>query len=419
MAKARRTGGLLRQATRRDARALAELWVRAFPDERTVDDRVRQLESRALYGGIDDCWMLERAGHLVAGCRLYPFRQFLAGAELPMLGLGAVAVAPQARRQGIGAALCRDALRIGRERGDVVSALYPFRPDFYRALGWGYVGTLLGFRFAARALESDAELVAGVRLAGQDDRPAIERCFARVAERSHGPIRRPAGAWDAHLAAPTDVVLHEDAGTLRGYLLVQRGRQRVAADRTLTVRELVAEGAVAYRALLGWIGAQADQWPQITYEARPDECFDLRLRDPRPPRFRPSRRRLWDPVARALRGPMLRVLDVPRALESRAWGAAPDSGFRARIEVRDRELPENAGPWAVEVGAGVARVVQGPCDAADASLIVEPATFAQIWAGEMAPSTACRLGSAQVEDPERLLDAAFAVSQSFWLPDAF
>ena len=68
--------------------------------------------------------------------------------------------------------------------------------------------------------------------------------------------------------------------------------------------------------LLGWIPLQRDHWRVARYDAAPDEQFWLRLRDPRPPGYRGTRR-LWDPVARIIRGPMLRILDVRQALERR------------------------------------------------------------------------------------------------------
>src|SRR5690606_42029006 len=81
-------------------------------------------------------------GRVIGACRAYRRSEHLGGPTVPMLGLAAVATAPNARRRGVGRALCREAIRLGRERGDVVSVLYPARPAFYRALGWGLVGEL-------------------------------------------------------------------------------------------------------------------------------------------------------------------------------------------------------------------------------------------------------------------------------------
>lgn len=423
MTRQREPAALLRPAVRKDAGRLAELWVGAFPDSRTAAQRRQQLLDNVPYGGIDDAWLIERDGQLVAACRLHPMRQFLAGAELPMMGVAGVAVASTARRRGLGAALCRDALRIAHERGDVVSVLYPFRPDFYAALGWGYVGELWSYRVATRALAPvDDDGARRVRRAEPGDRAAIEASYLRLAQRSHGPIRRSAGAWDQHLKDPAETVLSRDpdSGHVTGYVIARYGREPVHADRTLRIQELIAEDEGAARALWGWVAAQRDQRAVVTYDARPDEGFELRLSDPRPPRFADRRsRRLWTPTARVLRGPMLRVVSVGAALEARRWGALPGGGARIRLEVTDDELPSNLGPWSVEVEAGAARVVEGPCDGADASLTCDPSVFARIWAGEIRASDAGRLGLAAVDDPEALMDAAFAVRSGFWLADSF
>lgn len=414
---------LLQPAARRDAHRLAVLWTRAFPDRRTAAERTQQLLSNAPYGGIDDSWMVEREGRVVAACRLHHLSEFVAGATLRCLGVAGVAVASTARRQGLGAALCRDALRLGRDAGDVVSVLYPFRPDFYRALGWGYVGELRAYRVATAALPLDAAALARTRLAdGDEDRAAMEACYARVAEHSHGPIRRSRAVWDHHLSGAAEAVLalEPDGGAVRGYALVRYPRESIQVDRALRVQELVARDEAARHALWAWVAAQRDQRAVTTYDALPDEAFELRLSSPRPPRWaeHPARR-LWTPTARLLRGPMLRVLDVPAALGARRWGAVAAGGVRLRVEVRDAELPGNVGPWTVEVEAGAAAVTEGPCAAADAALTCDAAVFAAIWAGEVRASDAARLGLAEVEDPERLLDDAFAVPRSFWLPDAF
>lgn len=337
-----------------------------------------------------------------------------------MMGLAGVAVAPEARRQGLGAALCRHAIQIARARGDVVSVLYPFRPEFYRRLGWGYVGTLHSHRFAPAALAVDRDLANQVRPAEAADRHAIHDCYARLARHAHGPIARSENVWHQHLAghAYAAVVEHSSSGGIGGYIIVIAGRQRVNADRCLRIRELVAENGTAYKALLAWIGAQRDQWPQATYDARPDEQFERWLNDPRPPRFPKPKRPLWDPVATVLRGPMLRVLDVPVALEARRWGHLPQ-GVRLRIEVRDREVPENVGPWLVDLDGERARLVDGPCSTADAAVTTDAATFAQLWAGDLRASHAAGMDRAVLDDPDRILDTALAVHQSFWLPDEF
>lgn len=409
----------LRPAQPDDVRPLAELWALAFPGEHSVADRVRILEQGGPYGGLETAWVEEEGGRIVGAFRALRLTEYLAGTPLPMLGLASVAVSPSARRRGLGRRLCRHALRVGRERGDVVSILFPFRPAFYHALGWGLVGELHRYLFRPESLTQFGD-PNDVRIAGPEDRTSIAECYARVAPRSNGPIQRSERAWANHLdARGVHAFVYDDGGGVRGYLLAGYGRSRAPEQRVLHIRELIAEDDAAYRGLLGWIAAQRDQWRRVRYDARRDESFGHRLSDPRPPGFRPARA-LYFPTARLLRGPMLRVLDVPAALSARTgWGGEPGIALTLEIEVHDPELPENRGPWHLSIEEHGARVHPRGGTGADARLATDAATFAQIYAGELLPTTAARLGLAEIQGVPEALDRAFRVSQPFWLLDEF
>jgi hypothetical protein len=73
-----------------------------------------------------------------AAASAIPMRQNVRGAVLPMAGVSGVATHPLARRRGHVRALLTHLLRESRDAGQVVSALYPFRPSFYAR--FGYVG---------------------------------------------------------------------------------------------------------------------------------------------------------------------------------------------------------------------------------------------------------------------------------------
>jgi len=406
-----------RRAEASDARALAELWDQAFPGERSVAERTRQLEAGVPYGGLDASWLEEGPTGIVAAFKALRLVQWVAGAELPMLGLAAVAVAPGARRRGLGRRICREALRVGRERGDVVSVLFPFRPAFYRKLGWGSVGELRSHLFPPEALAEDAG-AAAVRPPNAADRAGLMECYERVAARSNGPIRRTPAIWAHHLGRPnTHAFVYERDG-VRGYLIASMGRGRAPDLRVLRILELVAEDDAAYRALLGWISWQRDQWRMVHYDARPDEDFAERLDDPRPPRFRYTRE-LWFPTGRILAGPMLRVLDVEAALAARPrWGNGA-LALTVEIEVEDAELPENRGPWHITLEGDAARVRRARGARPDARLATDASTFAQIYAGELSPGRARRLGRAVIDGDVATLDRLFHVEPRFWMPDEF
>lgn len=404
----------LRAATRNDIRDVAEVWLHAFPGERSLAERMHVLETGGVFDGIESVSVAEAGNRLAGAYKLYPLTQHIGGAALPMAGLAAVAVAPWARRRGVARVLCEHALRRARERSDVLSVLYPFRPDFYERLGWGTVGELHSFRFRPEHLRASGGH--DVQLARDDDLGFVKDCYARAANRSNGLIDRPAQLWRRILAPDhIHVYVRRAPGGIDGYLLLRYGRSSIPSERTLFVRELIADSDDARDALLGWVSLQRDLWRVIRYDAAPDEFFTHRLLDPRLPRHRGTRW-LWAPTARVIRGPMLRVLDIPRALEARTtWGDASPLTFELRVE--DRELPDNAGPFLVDFDGATACVRPG--SGAGVTLECDASGFARIYAGEIPASRAARLGLARVDGDARPLDRLFALSPAFRLLDEF
>lgn len=403
---------MIRRAQRDDIQALAALWARSFPGERTLEQRIRQLETGGVFGGIEATWIAEVGDRMAGAFRAYALTQHLHGCAYPMMGLGAVAVDETVRRRGIGRQLCVEAIRVGRQRGDVLSVLYPFRPAFYQALGWAHVGELHAFRFRPESLLRTGTV--DVLRAAADDTTALAACYARVAAATNGLIARTPRIWRQHLDGAAVHAYLTGAPRVEGYLIARFSRSRVPDERALYIHELVTETHHAYTGLLGWVAAQRDAWRVILYDAAPDEHFEHRLADPRPPGFR-SARYLWAPVYRSIRGPMLRVLDVPAAIERRArWG--PVAPLRFGLEVVDDVVPENTGPFAIDFDGHRARVSRGTVRPA---LRTSATGFAQIFAGELQLADAIRLDLAEVTGDASSIGALFHADTCFRLLDEF
>lgn len=403
----------IRAATRADIRSVAEVWLHAFPGERSLAERMHVLETGGQFDGIETVSVAEEGGRLTGAYKLYRLTQHVAGAALPMAGLAAVAVAPWARRRGVARQLCEHALRIARERGAVLSALYPFRPDFYERMGWGFAGELHCYRFRPEHLRARGGM--DVDLATESDRDAVRNVYARVARGSNGLIDRPEPVW-RRILAPTDlhVQVRRGGDAIDGYMILRYGRNTTPGERLLWIRELVAESPEAYDSLLGWVSLQRDLWRLIRYDATPDEAFTHRLTDPRPPGFR-NTRWLWTPSARVIRGPMVRLLDLPKALVARtAWG--DDRPITFDLLIDDPELPENHGPFRVDFDGERASVVEG--GGAPLVFRCNASVIARVFVGELLPSTAVRLGLAACDGDVFALDRVFR-SRSFRLLDEF
>ncbi|MBR9989244.1 MAG: GNAT family N-acetyltransferase [Gemmatimonadetes bacterium] len=404
---------MIRNAEHTDIDDLAGLWARAFPGERTVEQRVLHLETGGVFGGIETAWIAERGGRVTGAYRAYALTQHMHGTAFRMMGLASVAVDETARRRGVGREMCEHAIRVARERGDVLSVLYPFRPSFYLSLGWGMAGEMQAYRFRPESL-GEIGRGAGVRRAGPDDTAAIAACYDTVAADTNGLIARTPRIWRSHLEDDSTHAYLTGVEAVRGYMIVRFGRSSTPDDKPLFVRELVASDHDAYDALLGWISAQRDSLRIIHYDAAPDERFAHRLSEPRTPGFQPARY-LWAPVARVIRGPMLRILDVKAAIERRVrW--SPTAPMSFGLHLIDDLVPENEGPFEVDFGGSRATVKRG---AARPTLQLPISVFAQVFAGELSVREALMLGLAECDGDASAIDALFRVDRCFRLLDEF
>ena len=75
-------------------------------------------------------------GQLAACLTVLPFGQWFGGRRVPTGGVASVAVAPELRGRGVARALLSQALVAMRERGEVLSGLYPTTARLYRSMGW-------------------------------------------------------------------------------------------------------------------------------------------------------------------------------------------------------------------------------------------------------------------------------------------
>lgn len=331
----------LQPAVDGDIDEMAELWAEAFP-ERPAERRARELREGMVYGNLSDCWTVRVEGRIAGALRTYRFTTHLWGRAWPTMGLAGVATAPDFRRRGIGRRMCEAALRIARDRGDVLSMLFPFRTSFYRDLGFALVGSLHRYKFHPDELTTFPGWDRVERAPG--DGPQLARAiYDAVAPATNGLLARTERMWRFLQADGTYLYLHRNMrGEATGYVVV-RGKGGSPDKSALHVRELVARDREAYLALLGWLSVQRDQWSNIVYDAVRGEDFQRRLAHPRT-RGSGSPRGLWFHSAHLLRGPMLRILDLGAVL-----GCDPIGGAEGvpplPMQVRDPQFAENQGTW--------------------------------------------------------------------------
>ncbi len=382
-----------------DLDAFVAIVARAYPGIELHTPAAReQFKERARQQSRDDpairLYGLYRDDRLLGGMRLFDFDLNLFGQTVPAGGVGLVATDLFHKKMHVARDLLRFFLRHYRERRTPLALLYPFRPDFYKQMGFGYGAKLNRYRFRPRDLPLGRR--DHVRALGPADAAALLDCYTRVFGRTHGMIARTRPHFERVLASGENVVAGvEHDGHLAGYLIgmFKPARPGQFMPNDFVIDELLYESPAALGELLSFLHTQADQIETIHY-ATQDDGVSHWLRDPRDGSGGFANLS-HDSNTQAL-GLMYRVIDVPgifRVLESRDWGGQT---CRLKVTISDSFLPENAGSTIVAFEAGRARVADD--ESFDVELRLDVAEFSSLLVGAVRFETLQRYGLATLSD---------------------
>lgn len=369
----------------------------AYPGVRMTREQLRERTARTQADPIIGLVGLFDAGEMLGVMRLFDFTMQLHGAQLLVGGVGGVAVALDHKKEKVAYDMVQFFLRHYREKGACLTALYPFRADFYKQMGFGYGRKLNQYRFHPNQLPKRGTK-ANVSLLSSRDRYAFNACHQRVMARTNGMMEISPSYLDAFFSGDTVHVAGCWAGDeLRGYIqfLFEPGQHRNLLSNQLVVRALVYEDTAVLYDLLAFLRSQADQIESIVLNTHEDD-FHLLLTDPRntgdlifPTVYQESNIQGT--------GIMYRLIDVPRFFAS-----LPDHSFggqtcRLKVQMADSFLPENAGEWVLDVVDGRVQLLSADTPH-DVTLALDVAEFSSLVTGSVELKTMLGYGLVELSD---------------------
>lgn len=167
------------------------------------------------------------------------------GRRVPTNGIAGVAVSPEHRGAGLLDDLMAAVLDEGvRERGEVISTLFPTAPGIYRRYGYEVVSSYDTVEIPTSRLAAVPKPErTTIRRATAADFEAVRRTYATWAASQNGPLTRDGASFpddaDAFLAAFTGVSVAETDSEVVGYASWHRGAG-YDSTATLQIADLVA-----------------------------------------------------------------------------------------------------------------------------------------------------------------------------------
>ncbi|WP_204052303.1 GNAT family N-acetyltransferase [Microbispora siamensis] len=286
-------------------------------------------------------------GDLMVGCAAaLSFEMTVPGGPIPVAGVTSVGVLPSHRRRGVLTALMTRQLHGLHEEGrEAVAALYASQAAIYGRFGYGRAADTLNFRIPTHGSvftrSAPADPALRLRVAGPADALAdLRRIYDAVRPGRPGMYARSDGYWRTEILPDTEhdrggmgplrCLIAEDATGARGYALFRAKAgwdEHGVPDGEVRLLELFASDPAAYA--LVWRGVlDRDLCTVVHAERRPvDDPITHLLAEPRQ-----LHAGWFDDL-------WIRLVDVDRALASRAYAAPAD----LVLDVQDEFCPWNAG----------------------------------------------------------------------------
>ena len=228
------------------------------------------------------------------------------------------------------------------ERGASMGVLYPFRPDFYRRMGFGY-GTKMNRYEVSPAQFPDGDK-SHIRRLSQADREALLACYQRVAAKTHGLMDKSKTDLDRLFNPPANhLVGVQMDGHLRGYMLYRFASKRPDnfIHNDMHVYELIYETPQALQELLAFLHSQADQIHDVIFYTQDDDLHHLFF-DARNPS-----ENLFHSVTHETNtqgvGLMYRLLNAKSWFEAMAGHNFNGQTLTVKFNIQDTLLPHNNG----------------------------------------------------------------------------
>lgn len=358
------------------------------------------------------------AASLVGIATAFSYELSVPGSTLPAAGVSWVGVLPTHRRRGVLTALMTAQLHAVHEAGDEpLAILWASEPQIYGRFGYGAATRNLSltvqrhYRELHRSTPADPGL--RLRLVDPNEWKLFAGVYEAVARLRPGVPARDERWWRRsvrdvpslrHGRSELRCVVVEDDTDVRGYALYST-KQSFGSDfgsGEVSVSEMMAVDAPALATLYRYL-------------------FDLDLM---------GRTELWnlpvdDPLIHWLANPRkarpepgdalyVRLVDLPRALEGRAYATPVD----LVLDVRDELCPWNAGTWRLTGGADGAR-----CGRTDdpAGLSLDVADLGAAYLGGTSLAELALAGRVTQQRPAALAQAsaAFGHHPAPWSPRVF
>ncbi|MFC7679766.1 enhanced intracellular survival protein Eis [Paenibacillus sp. GCM10028914] len=308
---------MIRKLTSDEIPAFVDIAMNAYPARVTPSSEFREHQilrmtnvqekmSNVQYYG------LFRNNRLIAGMRIHEYSMNLYGRMIQVAGVGQVAVDLLNKKEKAAKELIEFFIAHAKCMGSSLVLLYPFRPDFYKNMGFGYGTKMNQYRIKPDSFPKSTDKKGLVWL-DESHKDLIRECSDRHAVSTHGMmLKTPYELERLFQTTGMKLIGYMEDGKLHGYIAFSFNG--INPDNfflhDMVIHEFVYETHEALEQFGNFLHTQNDQINQIVWTTQ-DDMIEHWIGDPRngSDRILPS---IFHESLTAGVGLMYKIIDIPK-----------------------------------------------------------------------------------------------------------
>jgi predicted acetyltransferase len=339
---------------------------------------------------------LLREGQVVGGLQMIDFKMHLFSHLISVGGAALVCVDLLHKKEKVAKDLICGFIDYYRGQGVPMVALYPFRADFYRKMGFGYGTWIKQHKVKPAAFPGNGGKKNLVYLDSMDKK-AIWDCYSRFAAKRNGLFEWPSN-FCLFLRKDNRIVGYRDGERVLGYISFTYRRESVN-ERYMMLNEVVYENSEILNSLCSFIRSQADQfeWVLVTTQ---DEVLQFLFDDPGSSSHLRFFNGTYEQVSATALGVMYRVINLAGLFENLGEYNFNQQNLKLKITISDTLCPENSGSIIACFVNGKVNLVNE--NTYDVEIELDVADFSSMFMGAVTFSALVELGRVIISNVQYL-----------------
>ncbi|VEP11893.1 GNAT family N-acetyltransferase [Hyella patelloides LEGE 07179] len=317
--------------------------------------------------------ILRQGDRIIAGLAIYQMGQWFGGQNVPLAGIAAVGVAPEARGKGAARELLTKTIQELYSSQIAISALYPATQALYRQVGYEQGGSYCKWELPIASIQLKERDLSMYKVSLRE-RHLFENTYNQQAQINNGNLARHSAIWTQILESEKEKEIYAyligSETAPEGYIIFTQN------ETTIEIRDWVLLNAWAARRLWTFLADHRSMIETVIWRGASVNPFTLLLPEQT---AKITSQMIW----------LLRIVNVPLALSLRGYPTQLEAELH--LDVRDDLIAANNGKFCLKVSQGRGEVSQG----GKGYFQIDIRSLASLYTSFLSPQQQQRLGYLQ------------------------